>query len=47
VPDPEAVMEYVSVEFENLLHLTLLLGPQEGRVPAEAAETVHEWIDAL
>ncbi|MFU8830733.1 MAG: WS/DGAT/MGAT family O-acyltransferase [Wenzhouxiangella sp.] len=44
VPDPEVVMRNLLVEFDNLLHLTLLLGPQEGRVSPEMAEMIHEWV---
>ncbi len=44
VPDPEAVMKNLLVEVDNLLHLTMLLGPQEGRVSPEMAEMIHEWV---
>jgi diacylglycerol O-acyltransferase len=46
VPDPELVMKNLLVEFDNLLHLTLLLGPQEGPVSPEMAEMIHEWVGA-
>ncbi len=45
VPDPDVVMEYFIEEFGNLLHLTLLIGPQPGHVGPEAYDAVHEWID--
>ena len=45
VPDPQRVMVNFRAEFENLLHLTLLLGPQEGWVSPDMADLVHEWID--
>lgn len=45
VHDPHGVVANFRREFENLLHLTMLLGPMEGPVPPEAAEMVHEWID--
>lgn len=45
VPDPRSVVANFRREFENLLHLTMLLGPQEGPVPPEAAELMHEWIE--
>lgn len=45
VPDPHNVVVGFRREFENLLHLTMLLGPQEGPLEPEAAELVHEWID--
>jgi diacylglycerol O-acyltransferase / wax synthase len=33
------------LEFDNLLHLTMLLGPQDGWVSPDMAELMHEWID--
>ncbi len=45
VPDPEAVMENFQTEFRNLLHLTLLIGPQHGPVDPSIADLMHEWID--
>ncbi|WP_376690858.1 WS/DGAT/MGAT family O-acyltransferase [Wenzhouxiangella sp. EGI_FJ10409] len=45
VPDPHKVVVDFRREFENLLHLTMLLGPQDGPIPPEAAELMHEWID--
>lgn len=45
VPDPRNIVVNFRREFENLLHLTMLLGPQEDWIPPEAAELVHEWID--
>ncbi len=44
VPDPQTVMELFVDEFDNLLHLTMLIGPQPGRVDAETLYAVHEWI---
>lgn len=45
VPDPQNVVVNFSREFENLLHLAMLLGPQEEPPAPEMAEMVHEWID--
>lgn len=45
VPDPNAVMENFQTEFQNLLHLTMLIGPQDGPVDPSMAELMHEWID--
>jgi WS/DGAT/MGAT family acyltransferase len=45
VPDPRNVVANFRREFENLLHLTMLLGPRDERLPPEAADLVHEWID--
>ncbi|MEN1728095.1 MAG: wax ester/triacylglycerol synthase family O-acyltransferase [Pseudomonadota bacterium] len=45
IPDPFAVMEHFQLEFENLLNLTMLLGPQEGWVSPDMVDTVHAWID--
>jgi len=45
VPDPHNVVINFGREFENLLHLTMLLGPQDEPPGPEAAEMVHEWID--
>ena len=44
VPDPQTVMGYFVEEFENLLHLTMLIGPQPGRIDPATAQAVHEWI---
>ncbi len=46
IPDPDRVVANFRLEFDNLLHLALLLGPQEGQIPPELADTVHQWIDA-
>ncbi len=46
VPDPETVMAHFLEEFDNLLHLTLLIGPQEGKVGPDAYHEMHEWIQA-
>jgi len=45
IPDPFRVMELFELEFENLLNLTMLLGPQEGWVSPDAVDSVHAWID--
>ena len=45
VPDPRNVVVNFRREFENLLHLTMLLGPQEEWLSPEAATIVHEWIE--
>ncbi|MFP4334343.1 MAG: WS/DGAT/MGAT family O-acyltransferase [Wenzhouxiangella sp.] len=44
VPDPDTVMRHFLEEFDNLLHLTLLIGPQDGLVAPAAYDEVHEWI---
>ena len=46
VPDPQVVMQNFQIEFDNLLHLTMLLGPQEGWVSPEMADSIHEWIES-
>jgi diacylglycerol O-acyltransferase / wax synthase len=45
IPDPDVVMENFQVEFRNLLHLAMLIGPQDGPVDPSVAELMHEWID--
>lgn len=45
VPDPDQVMRDFHAEFDNLLHLTMLLGPQEGWVSPDMVDMIHEWID--
>ncbi|WP_376696096.1 WS/DGAT/MGAT family O-acyltransferase [Wenzhouxiangella sp. EGI_FJ10305] len=45
VPDPQNVVVNFSREFENLLHLAMLLGPQAEPPEPEMAEMMHEWID--
>jgi hypothetical protein len=44
VPDPDTVMGHFLEEFDNLLHLTLLIGPQDGHVGPDTYDEVHEWI---
>jgi len=39
-------MQNFQIEFDNLLHLTMLLGPQEGWVSPEMADSIHEWIES-
>lgn len=46
IPDPFNVMRYFESEFERLLNLTLLLGPQEGWVSPDIVDSVHAWIDS-
>lgn len=46
VPDPDSIVANFTREFDNLLHLTMLLGPQDGPIDPQDAEIVHEWIDA-
>jgi diacylglycerol O-acyltransferase / wax synthase len=45
VPDPHSVVVNFKREFENLLHLTMLIGPQEGPLEPAAADLVHDWIE--
>lgn len=46
VSDPQAVMAAFQIEFDVLLHLTMLLGPQPGWVSPEQAESLHAWIES-
>ncbi len=46
VPDPHTVIGLFVEEFENLLHLTMLIGPQAGKVAPDAVDAVHEWIQS-
>ncbi|NBB93996.1 MAG: wax ester/triacylglycerol synthase family O-acyltransferase [Gammaproteobacteria bacterium] len=45
VPDPRNVVVNFRREFENLLHLTMLLGPEVETLSPEDAELVHQWIE--
>ena len=45
VPDPDQVMRNFHIEFDNLLHLTMLIGPQQGWVSPDIVDDVHQWID--
>jgi len=45
VPDPDQVMRDFQVEFDNLLHLTMLLGPQQGWVSPDVVDSIHDWIE--
>ena len=44
VPDPDQVMRNFHVEFDNLLHLTMLIGPQQGWVSPDIVDEVHQWV---
>jgi len=44
VSDPQLIIDFFVEEFNELLHLTLLIGPQDAPVTPDAVETVHEWI---
>ncbi len=45
VPDPERVVEGFRPEFENLLHLTMLLDDECARDTEGVGRLVHEWLD--
>ncbi len=45
VPDPDVIIAHFHAEFEYLLNLTLLIGPQEGWVSPDMANLVHQWIE--
>ena len=47
VPDPERVVDQFGHEFENLLNLVMLLGPDADRSPQEAENQVQAWLDEL
>ncbi len=46
VPDPQRVIDHFVDEFNDLLHLTLLIGPQDSPVTPETFALVHDWIEA-
>ncbi|MEX2497266.1 MAG: wax ester/triacylglycerol synthase family O-acyltransferase [Wenzhouxiangellaceae bacterium] len=45
VPDPEGLVENFSIEFENLLHLVMMLGPDVDRSPEEAENHLQVWLE--
>lgn len=44
VPDPQRVVDRFQAEFENLLHLVMLLGPDGAGSPEVGEGLVHEWM---
>lgn len=44
VPDPQRVVDRFNAEFENLLHLVMLLGPEGAGAPEAGEHLAHEWI---
>jgi hypothetical protein len=45
VPDPERVVGHFAEEFENLLHLVMMLGPEVNRSPEEVENHVQAWLE--
>jgi len=46
VPDPERLVDHFRIEFENLLHLVMMLDPDGNRSPEEAEDQVQKWLEA-
>lgn len=44
VPDPQRVVDRFQAEFENLLHLVMLLGPDGAGSPEAVEPLIHEWM---
>jgi len=47
IPDPERVVAHFGDEFENLLHLVMMLGPDTDRSPEEVENQVAAWLENL
>jgi len=47
VADPERVVDNFAIEFENLLHLVMMLGPDTDRSPEEVENQVLGWLERL
>jgi len=47
VPDPERLVENFAIEFENLLHLVMMLGPDTNRSPEEVENQVQAWLEEM
>jgi WS/DGAT/MGAT family acyltransferase len=47
VPDPERVVAYFGEEFENLLHLVMMLGPEANRSPEDVENQVAAWLERI
>jgi len=45
VPDPERLVRDFGDEFENLLHLVMMLGPDVNRSPEEVENHVQAWLE--
>jgi hypothetical protein len=45
VSDPGRVVGHFGEEFENLLHLVMMLGPEVNRSPDEVENQVLAWLD--
>ncbi|MGK7294349.1 MAG: WS/DGAT/MGAT family O-acyltransferase [Candidatus Wenzhouxiangella sp. M2_3B_020] len=45
VPDPDRLVGHFRDEFENLLHLVMMLGPDVNRSPEEVENHVQAWLD--
>jgi len=46
VPDPERLVDHFRIEFENLLHLVMMLDPDGNRSPEEVEDQVQKWLEA-
>ncbi|MDX1625848.1 MAG: wax ester/triacylglycerol synthase family O-acyltransferase [Wenzhouxiangellaceae bacterium] len=44
VPDPERIVARFGAEFENVLHLLMLLGPEADRSPEVVENQLHAWL---
>ena len=47
VSDPQRVVAHFGAEFENLLHLVMMLGPDANRSPEEVENQVAAWLERL
>lgn len=45
VSDPERVVRHFATEFENLLHLVMMLGPESNRDPEDVENQLLTWME--
>ncbi|MFU8878247.1 MAG: WS/DGAT/MGAT family O-acyltransferase, partial [Wenzhouxiangellaceae bacterium] len=47
VPDPGRLVDNFAIEFENLLHLVMMMGPDTNRSPEEVENQVQAWLEQI
>ncbi|MGB0513388.1 MAG: WS/DGAT domain-containing protein, partial [Wenzhouxiangellaceae bacterium] len=45
VSDPDRVVGHFATEFENLLHLVMMLGPESNRNPEDVENQLLAWME--
>jgi len=47
VSDPERLIGHFRLEFDNLLHLVMMLGPEANRSPEAVEDQVQAWLEQM